>query len=86
MSLEAISTITSKNQTTVPKVIRKTLALEPGDKIKFTIGKNGLISMTKAKESADDMWAKAYRQEKKYGSYDTAEPDWGLDIESEDID
>lgn len=47
---------------------------------------DGLISAAKARKTADDMWDTAYRQEKKYGSFDTSEPDWDLDIESKDFD
>ena len=86
MVREATSTVTSKNQTTVPKVIRQTLELTPGDKIKYIIEANGSIRISKSRENADDMWTKAYEQEKKYGSIDTPELDWGQDIESEDFD
>lgn len=86
MVREATSTVTTKNQTTVPKVIRQTLNLMPGDKIKYIIDTNGSISISKSKESVDDMWIRAYEQEKKYGSIDTPELEWGNDIESEDFD
>lgn len=85
MVREATSTVTAKNQTTVPKVIRQTLDLVPGDKIKYTVETNGSIHISKSKEN-DNMWDKAYEQEKKYGSFDTPEIDWGQDIESEDFD
>lgn len=32
--------------------------------------------------TSDNMWAIAYRQVKRYGCFDTAELDWGPDIES----
>lgn len=83
---EAISTVTSKNQTTVPKIIRKTLKLNPGDEIKYIVESNGSIRISKNKKKTDDMWSIAYEQEKKYGSIDTPELDWGPDIESEDFD
>lgn len=86
MVREAISTVTTKNQTTVPKVIRQTLNLIPGDKIKYIINTNGSISISKSKESIDDMWTRAYELEKKYGNIDTPELEWGDDIESEDFD
>lgn len=86
MLREATSTVTTKNQTTVPKVVRQTLDLMPGDKIKYTVETNGSIRISKSKEKAGNMWAKAYAQEKKYGSFDTPEIDWGDDIESEDFD
>ncbi|MCC4509357.1 type II toxin-antitoxin system PrlF family antitoxin [Limosilactobacillus reuteri] len=80
------STITSKNQTTVPKMIRQTLQLGPGDEIRYIIDGNGNVHIIKAKKDATNMWKKAYAQEKKYGSINTDEPDWGTDIESEELD
>lgn len=44
------------------------------------------VDSSKYLDKSDKMWAIAYRQGKKYGSYDTAEPDWGPDIESTDFD
>lgn len=85
MEREATSTITSKNQTTVPKIVRQTLQLNPGDKIAYVIYPKGDVHISKIKES-NDMWTKAYHQEKKYGSFSTPEPDWGADVESEDFD
>ncbi|MCC4485928.1 type II toxin-antitoxin system PrlF family antitoxin [Limosilactobacillus reuteri] len=85
MERESISTITTKNQTTVPKQVRETLSLEPGDKIRYLIDANGLVHIVKA-EPVSNMWQTAYAQEKKYGSFDTAEPNWGADIESEEFD
>ena len=75
MVREAISTITSKNQTTVPKIVRQSLALKPGDKIKYIVNAGGLIRIVKVKGGADNMWDVAYEQEKKYGSFDTPEID-----------
>ncbi len=39
------SKITSKGQTTVPKVVRKTLALLPGDRISFVIHDDGTVTV-----------------------------------------
>lgn len=41
----SISTITEKGQTTVPKKIRDFLHLAPGDKIDFTIGSDGKVTV-----------------------------------------
>jgi len=41
----AISTITEKGQTTVPKKIREFLHLGPGDKIDFAIGSDGKVTV-----------------------------------------
>jgi len=39
------STLTSKGQTTVPKAIRETLRLKPGDRITFTPMPDGTVLM-----------------------------------------
>jgi AbrB family looped-hinge helix DNA binding protein len=39
------STITSKGQTTVPKAIRESLGLKPGDRITFTSMPDGTVLM-----------------------------------------
>jgi antitoxin PrlF len=39
------STLTSKGQTTVPKAIRESLRLKPGDRIAFTPMPNGTVLM-----------------------------------------
>ena len=38
------SKITSKGQITVPKVVRETLALHPGDRMSFVIHENGTVT------------------------------------------
>jgi len=40
--IEAISTVTSKGQTTMPLAIRRLLALSDGAKIKWTFGDDGV--------------------------------------------
>jgi len=39
------STLTSKGQTTVPKAIRESLRLKPGDRITFTLMPDGTVLM-----------------------------------------
>ncbi len=39
------STLTSKGQTTVPKAIRESLRLKPGDRITFTAMPDGTVLM-----------------------------------------
>lgn len=39
------SKITSKGQITVPKVVRETLALHPGDRMSFVIHENGTVTV-----------------------------------------
>ena len=40
-----ISTISSKGQITIPKQVRKTLRLEPGDKIEFLVDTEGSVTI-----------------------------------------
>ncbi|QDR73593.1 AbrB/MazE/SpoVT family DNA-binding domain-containing protein (plasmid) [Limosilactobacillus reuteri] len=86
MEQEAISTITAKNQTTIPRAVRRKLNLVPGDQLSYVIKSDGNVSIKKVKPKTDKMWQIAYQQEKKYGSFDTPEVDWGPDIESEEFD
>ena len=44
----AISTLTSKGQTTIPNEIRRHLKLKPGDRIEFVVEKNGRVSLVPA--------------------------------------
>jgi AbrB family looped-hinge helix DNA binding protein len=39
------STLTSKGQTTVPKAVRESLRLKPGDRINFTLMPDGTVLM-----------------------------------------
>lgn len=43
------STLTSKNQATIPKEVRKKLGLKAGDGVVFQICKDGSIRLEKAK-------------------------------------
>lgn len=85
MIREVTSKVTTKNQTTIPKQVRKALNIGPGDNIKYVIDTDSLVHILKDSQE-NNMWRKAYQQEKKYGSFDTPEVDWGTDIESEEFD
>ncbi len=52
----SVSTLTSKYQATVPKVVRETLQLCAGDRIQFIIDPSGDVRVRKAPEwdSPDD--------------------------------
>jgi AbrB family looped-hinge helix DNA binding protein len=39
------SKLTSKGQITVPKVVRETLALHPGDRVRFVIRDDGTVTV-----------------------------------------
>ncbi len=42
------STLTSKGQTTIPKVVRRHLRLKPGDKIRFLVEDDGRVMLLPA--------------------------------------
>jgi len=48
------ATLTSKGQTTIPKEIRDSLGMKPGDKMSFTLMPDGTVVMrTKSKSIID---------------------------------
>ena len=52
----ASATITSKGQTTVPKVIRDGLRLKPGDRVEFVLLDDGTALMVPATVLLTDLW------------------------------
>ena len=51
----AVSTITSKGQTTIPKKIRSHLKLRPGDRIDFIVQDNGKVMLEPATLDVKDL-------------------------------
>lgn len=51
----AESTLTSKGQITIPKVVRERLHLEPGDTVYFDIHDDGSVSMLTRKHSLESL-------------------------------
>jgi antitoxin PrlF len=47
MSITAVSTLTSKNQTTIPAPVREALDLSAGDKLTFEVMENGVVILRK---------------------------------------
>ena len=43
--MDGDTTLTSKGQTTIPKAIRDTLAMKPGDRLTFTLMPGGTVLM-----------------------------------------
>lgn len=77
MTTTAVSTLTSKNQTTIPAPVRQRLELSPGDKLVFDLSESGAVVLRKwtpidldwaqAVESTLEEWAseeddEAYRE------------------------
>lgn len=50
------STITSKGQITIPKVVRERLHLEAGDKVYFDIRDNGTVLMVACNEPVEKLF------------------------------
>ena len=52
----AESTVTSKGQITIPKVVRERLNLEPGDKVQFEIQDDGSVLMVACNEPVEKLF------------------------------
>ena len=50
------STVTSKGQITIPKVVRERLHLEPGDKVYFDVQDDGSVSMVTRKRPVESLF------------------------------
>lgn len=51
---DAVSTMTSKNQTTIPESVRKALGLEKQDKIRFSVLDDGQVLLEKNNTEEDE--------------------------------
>lgn len=56
----AIATMTSKGQITVPKEVRDTLRLEPGDKVMFVALPNGRATIVPRNRSIEELFGLLY--------------------------
>ncbi len=62
-NFDAVSKITSKNQTTIPASVRKVLGLGEGDRIRFQVLEDGRVELSKdAAVASDDRAVAAYLQ------------------------
>jgi len=52
--LESESTLTSRYQTTIPKIVRKILGLDKNDKIKYTLNQDGSVLLSKLENKEED--------------------------------
>ena len=59
------STMTSKGQTTVPKAIRESLRLKPGDRITFTPMADGTVLLRVKKKSVMSLAGSLRRRRRK---------------------
>ena len=51
--MKEVATVTSKGQTTLPKVVRQTLGVEAGDQICYAVEQDGRVVVTRATEDVD---------------------------------
>ena len=83
--MQVSAKITSKNQITLPKILREKLELGDSDKtIVFNISDDKPVTVEKLK--TNNLWDIVEEQRKKYGSIDTPEIDWGSDVGEESLD
>lgn len=52
--IQEISTVTAKNQTTVPKAVRAALGVGPGDRLIYRIANDGSVALARQVEQDDD--------------------------------
>ena len=53
-ALEVVSTLTDRDQTTVPETVRRALQLNKRDKIHYSIRPSGEVVLSRAEHSEDD--------------------------------
>lgn len=63
MTIDA--TLTSKGQTTIPKEIRDSLGMKPGDRITFTLMPDGTVIMRAKTRRVMDLAGLLYRKGRK---------------------
>jgi antitoxin PrlF len=59
------STLTSKGQTTIPKPIRDSLRMKPGDKMSFTLMPDGVVIMRVKNKQLSDLAGLLYKKGRK---------------------
>lgn len=82
--LSIAATLSSKNQVTLPKLIRNHLGIRSKDKIIFEVQQDGSILVKKQK--SDPFWSIVEEEQARYGSFDPEEFDWGEDQGDEVFD
>jgi AbrB family looped-hinge helix DNA binding protein len=59
------ATLTSKGQTTIPKLIRDSLRMKAGDKMSFTLMPDGLVIMRVKNRHVSDLAGLLYKKGRK---------------------
>jgi len=56
-----LATLTNKGQVTIPKAIRESLGLHPGDKIEFVVLENGKSYIKPITKRVDDVFGRLHK-------------------------
>ena len=64
----ALATLTNKGQVTIPKSVRESLGLHPGDKLEFFINKNGEALFRPVTRRVDDVYGRLHKPGRKPAS------------------
>ena len=60
-----VAKLTNKGQITIPKAVRKSLGLHPGDKLEFIINKNNEVLFKPIVKKVDDIFGKLHKPDRK---------------------
>ena len=60
-----IAKLTNKGQITIPKTVRQSLGLHPGDKLEFIINKNDEVLFKPIVKKVDDVFGKLHKPDRK---------------------
>lgn len=77
--------ITSKNQVTIPKIVRQKLGVHSHDELAFQFQEDGSV-LVKKNPQVNDFWGQVAEQMEKYSLDEEQEVDWGEDVGNEVID
>lgn len=59
------ATLTSKGQTTIPKPIRDSLGMKPGDRMSFTLMPDGVVLMRVKNKRVSELAGLLYKKKRK---------------------
>ena len=67
------STLTSKGQVTIPKLVRDSMALQTGDKIEFVLTENNEVLLRPVTKKVDEVFGRLFKADR--AVFDFAEMD-----------
>lgn len=71
--MEISATISSKNQVTIPKAIRKVLHLHAGETLFFEVNHTNHVEIKRSQDPTTALWEQVYRQQAQNGNLNV---DW----------